>query len=162
MDKVILGIDPGTAATGYGLLSVQSGDVSLLDYGVIRPPKSLPLFDRYHVLFQSIKQLIGQYKPNAVCVEGQFVQKNAQSALKLGMAKGAAILAAKEYAIDCFEYYPRQAKLAVTGKGGAAKSQVQSLLQARFRLKKLPPEDAADALALALCHFHRSRSLPHV
>jgi crossover junction endodeoxyribonuclease RuvC len=154
--KTILGIDPGTRITGYGLIDDASQP---LDFGCIRPPPQLPLAERYKILFESLEALLFQYKPIAIAVESQFVMKNVQSAIKLGMAKGMVFLAAARHAIPVYEFAPKQAKLAVVGHGGASKHQVQKMIQALLRLPSLPePEDAADALALAICCAHHLRS----
>lgn len=156
MRQIILGIDPGTRITGYGLIDIDSRP---LDFGCIRPPPNLPLADRYKIIYEGIEQLIARHQPVAIAVESQFVLKNAQSAIKLGMAKGMVFLAAAKNSIPIYEYAPKKAKLAVVGHGGASKSQVQKMIQALLCLPQLPePEDAADALALAICCAHQLRS----
>lgn len=155
MEEIILGIDPGTQVTGYGIIR---GEKKVLDYGCIRPPIKLSPQERYLFIFTGIEYLIEQFAPAALAIETQFVYKNPQSALKLGMARGMAILAAAKKKIDVFEYTPRKAKLAVVGNGAASKEQVQKMVQYLLELPSLPkPEDAADALALALCHAHTLR-----
>lgn len=155
MSFVILGIDPGTRITGYGLIRKESR-LSLIDYGSIKPPPKMDLHKRYHLLYENIKQLIHLHKPDALVVESQFVQKNVQSAMKLGMAKGVVYILAAKYHIPLFEYAPKKAKQAVVGSGGASKHQVQKMIQLLFSLQKPPtPEDAADALSLAICHAHQ-------
>lgn len=150
---VILGIDPGTKVSGYGLIAVEGHHYIPIDYGCIRPPAHYKLSERYVVIFDSIEQLIERYRPSAVAVETQYVHKNVQSAIKLGMARGVAIIAAKKRGIPIFEYAPTQAKLAVVGSGRASKYQVQGMVQRLLNLSQPPePEDAADALALAICH----------
>jgi crossover junction endodeoxyribonuclease RuvC len=150
---IILGVDPGTLITGYGIIQKTGSRLLALDYGCIRPPSSLPLYERYRIIFESLEVLIERHSPNVLAIESQFILKNAQSAIKLGMAKGMAILAAARKSIPVHEYSPRKAKLAVTGTGTASKWQVQHMIQARLQLPAPPqPEDAADALALALCH----------
>lgn len=154
----ILGIDPGTRITGYGVIEQLDRKISTLDYGCIRPPPKLTLSERYLILFESIEALIDKYRPDALSVESQFVLKNPQSAIKLGMAKGMAILAAAKRSIEIFEYPPKRAKLAITGMGQASKWQVQKMIQSLLSLPSLPePEDAADALALALCHLQTEK-----
>lgn len=154
--KIILGIDPGTRITGYGIIDE---DTTPLDFGCIKPPANLPLEARYKIIFESIEALILKYRPTAVAVESQFVLKNAQSAIKLGMAKGMAYLAAARASIPIYEFAPKKAKLAVVGNGSASKHQVQKMIQALLRLPNPPePEDAADALALAICCAHHLRS----
>lgn len=155
LSKVILGIDPGTRITGYGLIRLKKGIIEPIDFGCIRPPPNLPLAERYRILFEAVEQLIVRFQPSAVAVESQFVLKNAQSAIKLGMAKGMVLLAAARGNIEVYEFAPKRAKLAVVGNGSASKQQVQRMIASLLRLPKLPePEDAADALALAICHAH--------
>ncbi|HSW86767.1 MAG TPA: crossover junction endodeoxyribonuclease RuvC [Rhabdochlamydiaceae bacterium] len=153
--KIILGIDPGTRITGFGVIKMKNGSSEPLDFGCIRPPQKLEISERYLVIFNAIDHLIETYQPHAVAIETQFVYKNAQSAMKLGMARGMAILAAARRKIPIYEYAPKKAKKAVVGNGAASKEQVQRMIQVLLRLPQLPePEDAADALALALCHAH--------
>lgn len=161
MDKkeIILGIDPGTRITGYGIIVVDQ-PITALDFGCIRPPANLPLEQRYKIIFESVEALIEQYAPTMIAVESQFVLKNVQSAIKLGMAKGMVLLAAARKNIPVHEYAPKKAKLAVVGTGSASKSQVQKMIQTLLRLPTIPePEDAADALALAICASHQ-RNIP--
>lgn len=154
----ILGIDPGTRITGYGLIQMLGHKTIPLDFGCIRPPPDLPLHERYQILFEGIEALIDRYAPDAIAVESQFVLKNAQSAIKLGMAKGMVYLAAARKKIPLHEFAPKKAKLAVVGNGQASKFQVQRMVQALLSLPALPePEDAADALALAICCSHQLR-----
>ena len=156
--KIILGIDPGTRITGYGVIEHSPHQSVPLDFGCIRPPPDLALEERYKIIFDGVEQLIEKFKPEAIAIESQFVMKNVQSALKLGMAKGMVLLAAARRKIPIFEYAPKKAKQAVVGKGQASKEQVQRMIQTLLRLPKLPePEDAADALALAICCAHHLR-----
>jgi len=156
--KILFGVDPGTQSTGYGVISVTGREYQALDYGAIRSSAKTPLNDRYLHIFEELERLLDLYQPEAVAVETQFVYKNAQSALKLGMARGVAIIAAGRRKIPIYEYAPTKAKLAVVGHGSATKSQVQKMTQMLLGLPKLPePEDAADALALAICHAHNLR-----
>ena len=150
---IILGIDPGTRITGYGIIKVNHPQIEPIDFGCIRPPVNLELPARYLALFNAIEELLDRYAPNAVAVETQFVYKNVQSAMKLGMARGVVLIAAARRGIPIFEYAPKKAKLAVVGNGSASKEQVQRMIQLLLRLPMLPePEDAADALALAVAH----------
>lgn len=156
----ILGIDPGTIVTGYGILSCESKGYSVLDYGCIRPPPRLKLTDRYLVIYEGIQFLLEKHQPSVLVVETQFVRKNPQSAIKLGMARGVVILAAKQKGLQIVEYPPAKAKKAAVGNGRASKRQVQLMMQRLLLLDSLPePEDAADALALAFCHAQASRYL---
>jgi len=157
-EKIILGIDPGTRCTGYGIISAQANSIKPLDFGAIRPPPKASSGKRYLVIFNAIETLMDTYKPEMVAVESQFVHKNVASAMKLGMARAMVILAAERREIPLFEYTPKKAKLAVTGSGASTKEQVQKMIQLLLALPELPqPEDAADALALALCHAHTLR-----
>lgn len=155
---IILGIDPGTRVSGYGLIKLEGNTYTPIDYGCIRPPEKLKLTDRYLVIFDAIENLIEKFTPGVLVVETQYVHKNVQSAIKLGMARGVAILAAKRKGLSIFEYSPTKAKKAVVGTGRASKHQVQGMIQRLLNLQLPPePEDAADALALAICHAHSSR-----
>ena len=150
---IILGIDPGTRITGYGVIKLNHPQLEPLDFGCIRPPVNLELPARYLALFNALEKLLDLYSPNAVAVETQFVYKNVQSAIKLGMARGVVLIAAAKRGIPIYEYTPKKAKLAVVGTGSASKNQVQRMIQLLLKLPILPePEDAADALALAICH----------
>lgn len=159
---IILGIDPGTRITGYGVIQVHTKKLIALDYGCIKPPPKAESSKRYLIIFEGIEELIRTHKPQALSVEGQFIHRNAMSAMKLGMARAMALLAAERAGIPIFEYAPKKAKKAVVGHGSASKEQVQKMMQALLHLNEPPtPEDAADALALALCHAN-SVSLAHV
>ena len=163
MSEIILGIDPGTAITGYGLIQVTHGSFTPIDFGCIRPSKKLISNQKYLSIFNGIEALIKKHQPTSVSVETQFVYKNVQSALKLGMARGAVLIAAAKNDIPIFEYAPTKAKKAVVGKGSASKMQVQKMIQMLLALSEVPtPEDAADALALALCHALSLKGLNHV
>ncbi len=151
--QIILGIDPGTKISGYGLIEVKERSYIPIDYGCIRPPADLKLSDRYLIIFNSVEELIDKYQPHVLVVETQYIHKNVQSAIKLGMATGIIMIVAKKRGLSVFGYAPTKAKLAVVGNGRASKSQVQGMIQRLLNLSHLPyPEDAADALALAICH----------
>lgn len=158
--SIILGVDPGTRISGYGVISMKNHSYLPIDYGCIRPPAAYKLSERYLVLFDSICELIEKHRPAVLVVETQFVHKNVQSAIKLGMARGAVIIAAKKKGLSIFEYSPCVAKRAVAGNGRASKFQVQGMVQRLLKLAAPPePEDAADALALAICHAHTAGHL---
>lgn len=160
---IILGIDPGTRITGYGIIAHKPSGISPLDFGCIRPPLRLNSHERYLVIYEGIEKLIERYQPHALAIETQFVHKNVQSALKLGIARGMAILAALKKKIPIYEYAPKKTKLAVVGHGSASKHQVQRMVQILLSLSELPkPEDAADALAIAICHAHNIKGLSYV
>jgi crossover junction endodeoxyribonuclease RuvC len=151
---VVLGIDPGTAVTGYGVVRrAPDGRVSLLECGVIRTRASEPLPHRIRDIFQGVQEIIQRFHPEAVSVEDVFQGKNVRSALTLGHARGAILLAAALKEIDIAEYSPREIKSAVVGTGNATKDQVGYMVQQQLRLKEPPsPADAADGVAAALCH----------
>jgi crossover junction endodeoxyribonuclease RuvC len=152
---IIIGIDPGTVVTGYGIIQVENNGYRALDFGCIRPPAKMKLTDRYLIIHDGIAELLDKYPAEVLVVECQYVHKNVQSAIKLGMARGIAIIAAKKKGVAVVEYYPSKAKLAVVGKGNASKRQVQAMVQRLLNLSSPPePEDASDALALAICHAH--------
>lgn len=150
---IIIGIDPGTISTGYGLIRILDNRYEVLDFGCIQPPPNLKISDRYLIIFECLEKILEMYRPEILVVETQYVNKNVQSAIKLGMARGIAMIAAKKRGLKVFQYTPSQAKLAVVGKGSATKQQVQHMVKCLLKLDILPePDDAADALALALCY----------
>jgi crossover junction endodeoxyribonuclease RuvC len=157
---IIIGIDPGTIVTGYGIIKVEGTHYVPIDFGCIRPPAKLKLSDRYLIIFDGLMDLLKTYQPNVAVVETQYVKKNIQSAIKLGMARGIAILAAKKHQIDVFQYEPTKAKKALVGNGSASKFQVQWMVRQRLNLPaKDIPEDASDALSLAICHAQNCRAI---
>ena len=150
---IILGIDPGYAILGYGVLETQGMQLRTIDYGVIetRAGESFP--ERLEKLYLGVRQLIALYKPDHAVFEELFFARNVTTALQVGAGRGVAILAAQQAALPLYEYTPMQIKLAVTGNGHADKQQVQSMVKMLLRLKAIPkPDDAADALAVAICH----------
>lgn len=158
---IIIGIDPGTLITGFGIIELKDNGYKVLDYGCIKPPAKLKLSERYLIIFEGIEILLERYKVAAMAIETQYVcaQKNVHSAIKVGMARAVAIVSAKKKKIATFEYTPAEAKKAVSGYGQAAKGQVQAMVKHLLALPASPPADAADALALAICHAQRSQSL---
>ena len=149
-----MGIDPGTAVTGYGVVMRKGpGAVTLRECGVIRTSPELPLLERIRDIYDGIAALIERHRPFAVSVEDVFQGKNVQSALKLGHARGAILLAVAHARVQVAEYAPREIKKAVVGNGNATKDQVAFMVQQQLRLKTPPsPSDAADGVAAALCH----------
>lgn len=152
--EIVLGIDPGTAVTGYGVVSHRDdGSVALLECGVIRTSSGEPLPDRIREVFIGIRDIIDRFKPSSVAVEDVFQGKNVRSALSLGHARGAILLAAALQDLPIAEYSPRAIKKTVVGTGSATKDQVGYMVQRHLRLKNPPtPADAADGVATALCH----------
>jgi len=153
---VVLGIDPGTLVTGYALVARTGVQVSLVDCGTISNPASEPLPYRLRRIYRTLRDLIERFRPDECAIESAFYGKNAQSALKLGHARGVAMLAAVERNISTSEYTPRVVKKAVTGKGSASKIQVQFMVKALLHLPDSSMVlDASDAVAIALCHLRR-------
>ncbi|MCK8516183.1 crossover junction endodeoxyribonuclease RuvC [Methylonatrum kenyense] len=151
----ILGIDPGSRATGFGLIEGDGAGASYLSSGVIRT--SGDFAPRLRTIFLELQQLIAAHSPDAVAIEQVFVQRNVASALKLGQARGAAICAAAVLDLPMAEYAPRTIKQALTGSGGATKDQVQQMVRQLLSLRGTLQEDASDALAVALCHAQQAR-----
>ncbi|RLA03251.1 MAG: crossover junction endodeoxyribonuclease RuvC [Gammaproteobacteria bacterium] len=159
---IILGIDPGSRTTGYGVIRVSGQQQDYLDSGCIRvvaPNKDLPLAERLRIIFDGISNVISNFHPDEVAIEKVFMAKNADSALKLGQARGVAMVAASIHAIDVAEYSALQIKKAVVGTGRAEKVQVQQMVQSILQLSGTPQSDAADALAVALCHANSRNSI---
>lgn len=152
---IILGVDPGSRASGYALLSLAGSVYTALEYGVIRPADTELLTQRYTEIFREICLILDTFSPHVVAVEAQFVQKNVQSALKLGRAQAMILLAATLRNIPIFEYQPTHVKQAVVGHGLASKEQVRHMVKMLLKLSSLPSNDAADAIAIAMCHGHR-------
>jgi crossover junction endodeoxyribonuclease RuvC len=148
----IFGIDPGSTTTGYGIIEAQGSNVLHLDNGGIHLPKSKSLPHRLSIIYNEITALIERFQPDAVAIENVFVAKNVSSTLKLGHARGAAMVAAVNAGLSVAEYTPSQVKKAVTGYGSASKDQMQRMVKAVLNLPELAFEDASDALAVALCH----------
>lgn len=154
----ILGIDPGSRFTGYGIIDVNGDRAAAVHYGVIKTGAG-EFPERLGIIFRGVRDLVIEYRPTEVAVENVFVSKNASSALKLGQARGAAICAAICEDLKVAEYTPRSVKQAIVGRGGADKVQVQHMVCVLLQLRETPQEDAADALAVALCHQHTQQSM---
>lgn len=154
-EEIIIGIDPGTRVTGYGILKVHNRQFFPLDFGCIRPPAAKALSDRYEIIFSGLQRLIDLFSPTEMALETPFIHhhKSRQSALKLGIAMGCALLAAKTRGMKVFGYSPREVKCSIVGTGKASKEQVQHSIMRFLALKTTPePQDASDALAIAICH----------
>jgi crossover junction endodeoxyribonuclease RuvC len=154
---IILGVDPGTLITGYGVIEVRQGTIRVLEYDVVRNQSDRSMPVRLKVIYSALCKVIDRHHPDEFAIETAFYGKNAQSAMKLGHARGVSILAAVNYEIPTAEYSPREVKRAVAGTGAASKDQVSYMVQSILKLKS-PPKfyDATDALAVALCHCFRS------
>lgn len=156
--SVILGIDPGSRITGYGVIRLVGGRLEYLGSGCIRTQGEL-LAPRLKQIYDGVSEVIAQFRPQLFAIEQVFMARNPDSALKLGQARGAAIVAAVNTGLEVAEYSARQVKLSVVGTGGADKTQVQHMVCQLLKLPASPQADAADALAVALCHAHTLQSL---
>jgi len=154
--KRILGIDPGSRLTGFGVLDFQGDTPSYVTSGTV---KSIDggFADRLRQIFDTIGEIVGEYQPDVVSIESVFMHKNPGSALKLGHARAAALCATFGHGVEVYEYAPREIKLAVVGTGAATKEQVQHMIVSILQLDGTPAPDAADALAAALCHGNQRR-----
>ena len=154
-----IGIDPGTAITGYGLVrEEQDGSLTVIDYGAIITSSDEQMPDRLVQLYLQLKDLLSLHSPQSGAVEKLFFARNVRTALTVGQARGVALLALAEAGVQLTEYTPNEVKQAVVGFGGADKNQVQKMVQAILGMEEIPqPDDAADALAVAICHLHSAR-----
>ena len=153
----VLGIDPSSRATGYGLIESAEGDPSALAYGAVKPPARASLPAKLLAIKSGIAGLIALHRPDEIAVENPFLAKNTKTALLLGQVRGAVLVAVAEAGLPLYEYSPLEIKKAVTGYGQAEKSQVGVMIRALLRMEGADmEEDAADALACALCHLHTS------
>lgn len=156
---VILGIDPGSRITGYGVIQAEGSRLQYIDSGCIRTEAAPDLAGKLDLIFRGISQIIDQYQPRQVGIEQIFMARNADSALKLGQARGVAIVACTVRHLPVAEYSARQVKQSVVGTGAAEKTQVQKMVCYLLGLEKSPQADAADALAVAICHIHMSQGM---
>ncbi len=150
----VIGVDPGTRVTGYGIVQKADNQFFPVEYGVIKPPASRPLSKRYSIIFDGLTEIISDFSPDVVAVESTFYVRNISSAMKLSQVRGIVLLAASKAGLEVYEYAPRKVKQAVCGRGGATKYQVQKMVQSLLSLD-VPPEpvDASDAMAIAICHL---------
>ena len=156
----ILGIDPGVATIGFGLVEAQRSAVRLLQYGVITTPAGLPLSARLFQISQDLSQLLGQFRPDEAAVEELFFSKNITTGIAVAHGRGVILLEAERAGVPVYEYTPMQVKQAVAGYGGADKRQVMLMTQRLLKMKAVPrPDDAADALAIAICHGRSATSM---
>ncbi len=149
----ILGIDPGSQITGYGIIDTTGNHSKHVDNGIIRVDGK-NLAEKLRIIYEGISELIDEFNPQEFSIEKVFMNKNADSALKLGQARGVAIAAAATHKLDVYEYTANQVKQSTVGKGHAAKEQVQHMVKILLNLPEVPFTDASDALAIALCHAH--------
>ncbi len=152
----ILGIDPGSRFTGFGVLDFEGDRSTYIASGTVKSPDgTFP--ERLKKIFDSVSDIVKQFRPDIIAIESVFMARNAGSALKLGHARSAALCATFAFDVEVLEYAPREIKLAVVGTGSASKEQVQHMVVSLLQLNGEPASDAADALAAAICHIHRSR-----
>lgn len=159
--RTVIGIDPGTAITGYGIVQEEaSGDLVWVTHGAITTPSGWDEPKRLLHLYQSLLKIIKEGKPDCCAVEQLFFQKNVKTAIKVGQGRGAALIAAAEIGLPVGEYSPSEIKQAVVGYGKADKNQVQQMVKLLLNLEEVPrPDDAADALAVGICHLHSTRRI---
>ena len=154
---LVLGVDPGSIVTGYGLVEKKEGHIFCIDAGVISPPEHSPFYERIHIIFRSMAEIMHRYKPQEMSIEDVFFAKNVKSSLKLGHARGAALIAAVDCGVKVFEYTPLEIKKSVVGYGRATKEQVCSMVQIILKHPKRFGPDTSDALAAAICHLNWTR-----
>jgi len=155
---LVLGIDPGLATTGYGLVEGDGQRLELVAYGVVRTPAKTPIARRLLQLHDELAEILRQYRPDEAAVEELFFSTNARTAIVVGEARGVVILTLAEAGVPIAEYTPLQVKQAITGYGQADKAQVQQMVSLLLNLRYVPqPDDAADALAISVCHHHSAK-----
>ncbi len=150
----VLGIDPGTVTMGYGVIETGVDEITLVDYGALNTPTRSPIGERLSYLYNRLLEIISRHQPDAVAVEQPFMSKNVRSALAIGRAQAIAMLAAANRGIPVYEYAPTEIKQRVTDYGASSKEQIQEMVRLQLGLSQVPePNDAADALAVAICHW---------
>lgn len=155
---IILGIDPGIATTGFGVITYEKGVCTLVDCGVITTDKDLTHSERLAILYEDLTELVKKHQPQQVAVEKLFFSTNVTTAMTVGEARGVALLVLQQGGVPISEYTPLQVKQGITGYGKATKKQVQEMVKTRLKLNTIPrPDDAADALAIALTHSAHSK-----
>jgi len=154
---IVLGVDPGSRVTGYGIVEKINNNISYVHSGHIRSSGKIPFYDRIYKIFQSMVKIMDVYCPRELAIEDMFYAKNVQSSLKLGHARGAVLIAAVQCGLQVFEYTPLEIKKSVVGYGMASKEQVRSMVQMILKLKGSLNLDTSDALATAICHLNWSR-----
>ena len=157
---IILGIDPGYAIVGYGILEYSNNHFTTIHYGAVTTPAGMPFNRRLQIIYDELDVLISKCKPEVMAIEKLFYNTNAKTVIDVAQARGVIVLAAQKYGLEIAEYTPLQVKQSVVGYGRAEKKQVQEMMRMMLKLEKVPkPDDTADALAMAICHAHTSGSL---
>ncbi len=155
---LVLGIDPGLAITGYAVVEEEGASLRLITAGVVRTPAKTPSPQRLRAIYAGLQEIIQEFQPDAAAVEELFFSRNVRTAMSVSQARGVALLALVDAGLPIAEYTPMQVKQAVTGYGSADKRQVQKMVQLLLNLSEIPrPDDAADAVAVAICYTHRAR-----
>ena len=154
---LVLGVDPGSHVTGYGLVNQEGHRLNHIASGRVRLSSKAPFFERIHRVFQSMLEIMDHYGPEQMAIEDVFFSKNVKSSLKLGHARGAVLVAAVQKGLRIFEYTPLEIKKSIVGYGRADKEQVRSMVRILLNLKGIPDLDTSDALAAAICHLNWSR-----
>lgn len=159
---IILGIDPGYAIVGYGILEYKGNKFKVLSYGAVTTDASMDMFDRFKAIYDELNKIIEEYKPEFMAIEELFFNSNQKTAINVAQARGVILLAAMNHGVRIFEYTPLQVKQAVAGYGRADKQQIQQMVKLLLGLEKVPkPDDTADALAIAICHGHSYRPVKY-
>jgi len=154
---IVLGVDPGSKITGYGLVEKKNNEMTCIHSGYIAPSGRIPFYNRIHFIFQATVEILERYHPKEMAIEDLFYAKNVKSSLKLGHARGAVLIAAVHCGVKIFEYSPLEIKKSVVGYGRATKEQVRSMVKVILKLQDSPNLDTSDALAAAICHLNWSR-----
>jgi crossover junction endodeoxyribonuclease RuvC len=154
---LVLGVDPGSHVTGYGLVEKKNNRLICIHSGQVTSSAKIPFYERIHKIFQAMAEIMKRYRPGEMAIEDVFYAKNIQSSLKLGHARGAVLIAAVQCGVRIFEYTPLEIKKSVVGYGRATKEQVNSMVRIILNLKTIPKLDTSDALATAICHINTSR-----
>jgi crossover junction endodeoxyribonuclease RuvC len=157
----ILGIDPGTRYTGAGIIDSQGNSYRLVHVETLNVPEDMTIVKKIHWIYHQLLELIRQHKPEVMAIEGFLYGRDMHAMMRVGQARACAMLAAAESGLEVVEYTPTRVKQAVSGNGRATKDQIQHMIKTLLNLKSLPQEDSADALAIAICHVHSSKSLAH-
>ncbi len=159
---LILGVDPGTIITGFGIVKYEKSQLSYIHSGIIKTPKTTEMSPRLETIYNELNRLIKLYKPSQFAIETAFYSKNVQSVLKIGYVRGISLLLAQQHKLDISEYSPREIKKSVVGNGGASKGQVQFMIKKLMAVKEdFKILDESDALAIAICHAFKKDSLSH-
>ncbi len=155
---LVLGVDPGTAITGYALVKGEREDISLIECGVLTTPAGMPLDRRLLMLYDGMKRIVVSFRPDVMAIEDVFFGRNVSTAIAVSQGRGVVLLAAAQEGIPVYSYKPAEIKMALSGYGGARKAQIQSMVQMLLGLDAPPrPDDAADAVAVAICHLQVAR-----